>query len=74
MTFSQKLTYFFITLIGLVAMAFLDFFVFKNLLDMFTTSWLIHVVVFVLMVLLVNPLIVYYLVNLIPFKIKVKNR
>lgn len=70
MTFKQKIIYFFLTILFMLVLALFDFFVFKTIVDMFTTSWLGHTIVNVILIVLVNPLIIKYILNNIPFKIK----
>lgn len=49
-------------------LAFIDFFVLNRLLDVITESYFFHMIVFIVCLLVVNPIITYLLLNLLPFK------
>lgn len=70
MTIKQKFIYFICALFILVAFAFFDFFAFKYVIDLFATDWKTHTIVFILLVVLVNPFITLFIMNKIPFKVK----
>ncbi len=53
-----------------ILLAFIEFFMLNNLFDMFTTRYLYHEIMMVVCLLLINPILTYILVNLIPLKPK----
>lgn len=70
MTFKQKVLYFLCGVLFLVAFAFFDFFVLRYVVDLFSIEWQVHLIVFIIMVVLVNPFIVLFILNKMPFKPK----
>lgn len=70
MTFKQKVLYFFCAVGLLVTFALFDFFVLKYIVDLFSKDWQVHTTVFIIAVVLVNPFIVLFILNKLPFKPK----
>lgn len=70
MTFKQKIIYFFCAILMLVVLALFDFYIFKYVVDMFSTDWQVHVVVFLIAIIFVNPFIALFILNKLPFKPK----
>ena len=70
MTFKQKVLYFFLGILILVLLALFDFYVVKYIVDLFSKEWLVHTIVFIVLVLLVNPFIALFILNKLPIKPK----
>lgn len=70
MTFKQRIIYFLCAVVFLVLFAIFDFYVFKYVVDIFSDDWLVHTIVFVVLVLLVNPFIVLFIMSKLPIKPK----
>ena len=70
MTFKQKVLYFFLGILILVLLALFDFYVVRYIVDLFSTEWLVHTIVFIVLVLLVNPFIALSILNKLPIKPK----
>lgn len=70
MTFKQKILYFFSAILIMVLLALFDFFVFRYVVDLFSTDWQVHTAVFIVLVLLINPFVALFIINKLPFKPK----
>ncbi len=53
-----------------MALGFIEFFMLNNLFDIFTSRYLYHEIMMVVCLIVINPIITYILVNLIPLKPK----
>ncbi len=53
-----------------ILLAFIEFFMLNNLFDIFTSRYLYHEIMMLICLLIINPIITYILVNLIPLKPK----
>lgn len=70
MSFKQRSEYIFITILMFVVITLFEFFCLKGLTYVFSNTWTFRTAVFIVVVLIFNPYIVYKLMNLIPFKVK----
>lgn len=72
MKIKYRFIYFFASFFAYVALAFLDFFVLRYLLEMISTNYLVHTIMMLICLIIINPIIVYYLINYLPIKPKLK--
>lgn len=70
MSARQKVLYFLSSLFVLLAIAFIEFFVISEIIDVVTTNWLIHLILFIIALIFINPFIGVYLIGKLPFKVK----
>lgn len=70
MTFKQKIIYFLCAVVIQVLLAFFDFYIFKYVVDFFATDWLTHTIIFIILVVAVNPFVASFIINKLPFKPK----
>ena len=70
MSSKQKLEYTLLTIVCFIVITLFEFFCLKDYAYIFSKSWVGRTVIFIVILLLVNPYIVYKLMNLIPFKVK----
>lgn len=70
MSSKQKLEYLLLTVLMFVVLALFEFFCLSGFAYIFSSNWSGRLSVFVVMLLIFNPYIVYKLMNLIPFKVK----
>lgn len=70
MSIKQKILYFLSSVVIMLLLAAFDIFVMRHVVDMLSTNWLVHFILFVVAILLINPFIGIYIVNKLPFKVK----
>lgn len=70
MTFKQRCIYFFSAVLLFVLFALFEFFVLGDFVSYLSDQWSIRFVAFLVALLLINPFIVYQLLNLLPMKVK----
>lgn len=70
MTLKQKTIYFFCAVAICILLALFDFYIFKYVIDMFSSEWLVHTATTIILILLVNPFIALFILSKIPFKVK----
>lgn len=70
MSSKQKLEYTLLTILSFIVITLFEFFCLGDYTYIFTNSWVARTVIFIIVILLINPYIVYKLMNLIPFKVK----
>ena len=69
-----RFIYFISSALIYILLAFFEFFCINNLVDMISTKYYIHVLCMVLALLVINPIITFKLIGLIPLKPKKKTK
>lgn len=67
---TYRIIYLFASMFIYMALGFIEFFMLNNLFDIFTSRYLYHEIMMVVCLIVINPIITYILVNLIPLKPK----
>lgn len=67
---TYRIIYLFASMFIYMTLGFIEFFMLNNLFDIFTSCYLYHEIMMVVCLIVINPIITYILVNLIPLKPK----
>ena len=70
MNFKQKIEYILLAILMFILITLFEFFCLKGFTYIFSNNWVGRTSIFIIVILLFNPYIVYKLMNLIPFKVK----
>lgn len=75
MTFSQKLTYFFIATITYVLLALGEIYFLLDFVSLIYEGYVANIIAITIMLIIFNPFITYKIMELVPFKVKgLKNK
>lgn len=67
---TYRIIYLFASMFIYMALGFFEFFMLNNLFDIFTSHYLYHEIMMVVCLIIINPIVTYILVNLIPLRPK----
>lgn len=67
---TYRIIYLFASMFIYMALGFIEFFMLNNLFDIFTSRYLYHEIMMVVCLIIINPIVTYILVNLIPLRPK----
>lgn len=70
MNLKQKIEYVLLAILMFLIITLFEFFCLKGLTYVFSNSWTFRTAIFIIVILVFNPYIVYKLMNLIPFKVR----
>lgn len=74
MKIKYRLIYFFVSFLSYIALALFEFFVLDDVLDMISTKYIVHLIIMIICLIIINPIIVYYIICKLPIKPKLKTK